>query len=293
MFMKRIAIAAVLLLAALMVLGAATTAHPAAAAKEQWVCPMPEDKEVHDQPGNCPVCGMDLIRKEVLDLNLLAAKGRGPGADLAAPRSGKIRVAFVLSEDATMIDFAGPWEVFSDVHVVGRGSSMDEVMPFELYTVSDRRDPIHVSGGMTVVPDYTFADAPVPRVVIVPAQTSRTPQLLSWLQAQRRTADVVASVCTGAFILGRAGLLDGKEATTHHEFYGAFLKENPRVKVVRGRRFVQTDSVVATAGGLSSGIDLALHVVERYFGTDVAHQTAQYMEYDSNAWRTGVATASR
>ncbi len=106
-----------------------------------------------------------------------------------------------------------------------------------------------------------------------------------WLRTVRRNADVVMSVCTGAFHLGAAGLLDGKAATTHHDFYDQFGSRFPTVKVERGLRFVRSDEVVYTAGGLSSGIDLALHIVERYYGRDAAERTAQYMEYQSTAWK--------
>ena len=217
----------------------------------------------------------------VLAAALLLAAAAGP--DLTPPPTGKIRVAFAISQGATMIDFAGPWEVFQDVHVHGRGTTMDEMMPFELYTVAATRDPIRASGGMRIVPDYTFEDAPAPRVIIVPAQAG-SEQLRAWLVQMRPRVDVLASVCTGAFHLAKAGLLDGKEATTHHDFFDSFAAKNPKVTLVRGRRFVEADRVVATAGGLSSGIDLALHIVQRYYGRAVATQTAAYMEYTGTGW---------
>lgn len=204
---------------------------------------------------------------------------------LEAPAKGKIRVAFVMTEGATMIDFAGPWEVFQDVHVHTRGASMDEMMPFELYTVSDSTAPIRASGGMKVVPDYTWSDAPRPHVVVVGAQSGSSAGMMAWLRESAKTADVVMSVCAGAFKLGRAGLLDGKPATTHHDFYDSFAEQFPKAKLVRSTRFVQSDDRIATAGGLTSGIDLALHVVERYFGRAVAQQTADYMEYESDGWK--------
>jgi transcriptional regulator GlxA family with amidase domain len=215
-------------------------------------------------------------------LVLLAAAPLAAG-DLTPPPTGKIRVAFAISEGATMIDFAGPWEVFQDVHVHGRGTTMDAMMPFELYTVAESLEPIRSSGGMRIVPNYTFDDAPVPRVIIVPAQRG-SEKLRAWLVQMRPKVDVLASVCTGAFHLAQAGLLDGKQATTHHDFYDAFAERNPKVTLVRGKRFVESDSVVATAGGLSSGIDLALHIVQRYFGREVAAQTAAYMEYQGTGW---------
>lgn len=206
-------------------------------------------------------------------------------AKLTAPAKGKINVAVVLTEGATMIDFAGPWEVFQDVHVHSRGSSMDEMMPFQLYTVSDTKNPIRSSGGMQIVPDYTFDNAPKPHVVVVPAQSGSSPKMMAWLKKAGSEADIVMSVCTGAFKIARAGLLDGKEATTHHDFFDEFAAQHPKVKLLRDRRFVRADDRVYSAGGLTSGIDLALHVVELYFGREVAQQTAVYMEYEGTGWK--------
>jgi transcriptional regulator GlxA family with amidase domain len=195
--------------------------------------------------------------------------------------AAEIPVAFILTQGATMIDFAGPWEVFQDVMLTDGGGMQH---PFRLYTVGDSRTPIRASGGMQIVPDYTFEDAPPPKVVVIPAQRG-APQLSDWLRRTRTSADVVMSVCTGAFILGEAGLLEGKPATTHHDFLDRFASRFPNVKLQRGLRFVKTDDVVYTAGGLSSGIDLALHIVERYFGRAVAEQTAIYMEYQGQGWK--------
>lgn len=210
------------------------------------------------------------------------------------PPKGRIPVAFVLTDSATMIDFAGPWEVFQDVHVTNRGTSMDDQMPFDLYVVSDKRDPIRTTGGMKVVPDYTFADAPKPKVVVIGAQRGKSPEMLAWLRkmAADPEVDVVMSVCTGAFKLAAAGLLDGKQATTHHDFYDSLIQQYPKIKLVKSTRFVESDDKISTAGGLTSGIDAALHVVERYFGREVAQQTATYMEHYSDGWE-GEKLASR
>jgi transcriptional regulator GlxA family with amidase domain len=204
-------------------------------------------------------------------------------------QNGDIPVAFVITQGATMIDFAGPWEVFQDV-MLTEGGGMRH--PFRLYTVSDSRTPIRASGGMQIVPDYTFEDAPPPKVVVIPAQRG-APQLADWLRRTRKTADVVMSVCTGAFHLGDAGLLDGKPATTHHDFLDRFASRFPTVKLQRGLRFVKTDDVVYTAGGLSSGIDLALHIVEKYYGRAVAEQTAVYMEYQGQGWKEAQVRTSK
>jgi transcriptional regulator GlxA family with amidase domain len=205
-------------------------------------------------------------------------------ARLVPPSKGSIPVAFVLTEGATMIDFAGPWEVFQDVTIESRGATPDDQSPFRLYTVSDTRAPIGISGGMKVIPDYTFDDAPAPKIVVIPAQGGKSDKMLAWIRKASTESDAVMSVCTGAFKLAATGLLDGKSATTHHDFYDAFQQRYPAVKLVRGKRFVESGPQLFTAGGLSSGIDLALHVVELYFGRAVAASTAKYMEYEGKGW---------
>jgi transcriptional regulator GlxA family with amidase domain len=128
-----------------------------------------------------------------------------------------------------------------------------------------------------ITPTYSYETAPDPNVVVVPAHDS-TERTVQWLRDAGRRADLVMSVCTGAFVLAATGLLDGKTATAHHQFYDALASDFPKVRVVRGRRFVEHERV-ATAGGLTSGIDLALRVVERYLGRQAADATARYMEY--------------
>jgi transcriptional regulator GlxA family with amidase domain len=198
---------------------------------------------------------------------------------LVPPERGRIPVAFAISEGVTVIDFAGPWEVFQDVMLSGRGM---EQMPFQLFTVSERTEPITGSAGLKLVPDYTFENAPQPKVVVVPAQRGSA-ALHEWLRKVSRATDVTFSVCTGAFQLAKAGLLAGKAATTHHLFQDRLASEYPNIDVKRGVRFIEGDKI-SSAGGLTSGIDLALRVVERYFGREVAQTTADYMEYQSKGW---------
>jgi transcriptional regulator GlxA family with amidase domain len=197
---------------------------------------------------------------------------------LKPPSSGSIPVAFVISEGAVVIDFCGPWEVFRDVMVPG-----GQDHPFRLYTVSDKTSAIRVGGGMKVLPDYTFANAPAPKVIVIPAQHEPSPAMLEWIRENSKNADLTMSVCTGAFVLAKTGLLSGKSATTFHGAFRPFAIEFPDVHLKRGARFVE-DGNVATAGGLSSGIDLALHVVERYFGHEVAQKTAYELEYQGQGW---------
>jgi transcriptional regulator GlxA family with amidase domain len=204
------------------------------------------------------------------------------GVKLTPPSNEPIPVAVALSEGATMIDFAGPWEVFQDVNIKDPKAQGGYRDGFRLYTVSEKTEPIKASAGMRIIPDYTFETAPVPKVVVVGAQMGSR-ALREWLKKIVDLTDVTMSVCTGAFQLAGAGLLSGKSATTHHDFFDAFEKRYPDVRLQRGLRFVEGPKI-STAGGLTSGIDLALRVVERYFGRDVAQQTAVYMEYQSKSW---------
>src|SRR6266446_315631 len=205
-------------------------------------------------------------------------KQAGKANSLKPPAQGKIPIAFVISEGAVIIDFCGPWEVFRDVNIPGR-----EDGPFRLYTVSDTTSPIHAGGGMQIIPDYTFANAPAPKVIVIPAQSKPSEAMLKWIRESTKNTDVTMSVCTGAFVLARTGLLSGKSATTFHAAFGNFAMQFPDIHLKRGARFVENGNL-ATAGGLSSGIDLALRVVERYYGREVAAKTAYNMEYQGQGW---------
>jgi YHS domain-containing protein/putative intracellular protease/amidase len=201
----------------------------------------------------------------------------GP-ASLRPPAKGSIPVAFLISEGAVVIDFCGPWEVFQDVSVPGRPND-----GFRLYTVAETAKPVQASSGMRIIPNYTFETAPAPKVIVIPAQGGRSEATLNWIRKSAKSADLTMSVCTGAFLLARTGLLSGKAATTHHASYKSFAMEFPDIRLKRGVRYVEEGNL-ASAGGLSSGIDLALRVVERYFGRDVAANTAYQMEYQGEGW---------
>jgi transcriptional regulator GlxA family with amidase domain len=219
-------------------------------------------------------------------LGAIGARG-GWAASAAGPLKprprGKMKVAFAISRDATVIDFCGPWEVFHDVRVPDRGPDPEaDQRPFELFTVADGPATVRVGGGMQVTPDYTLENAPHPDVIVVPAMRA-SEAMVDWVRKTSATVDLTMSVCVGAFVLGQAGLLDNGPATTHHLFFDRFAATFPSVRLERGRRFVERQRL-ATAGGLTSGIDLALRVVDRYFGRTVALATAEYMEYQSRAW---------
>lgn len=195
------------------------------------------------------------------------------------PKRDHINVAFLLGQGANVIDTAGPWEVFQDTMI-------GDDHPFRLYTVAPSKDIVEMTAGLEIKPKYSIENAPAPNVIVVPAQRT-TEASRAWLKRASAQTDVTMSVCTGAFQLARVGLLDGLSATTHHEYWDEFAKEFPKVELKRGLRFVDNGRV-ATAGGLTSGIDMALHIVGRYLAADVAAATARYMEHDSTAWREGL-----
>jgi transcriptional regulator GlxA family with amidase domain len=203
-----------------------------------------------------------------------AARAVGDAAPAPLPKRERVKVAFMIGEHANVIDTAGPWEVFQDV--------VSDDVGCELYTVAPTSELLEMTGGL-VKPNYSIDDAPQPHVIVVPAHKS-TSKSREWLAAASAGTDVTMSVCTGAFQLARAGLLKGIPATTHHHFFESFAKEFPDVELRRGLRFVDSGRI-ATAGGLTSGVDLALHIVARYWGVEVAQATATYMEYTSDAWR--------
>ena len=196
---------------------------------------------------------------------------------IAPPESGLINVACAISKGTTEIDYIGPVAVFETWY---RDPVTNKPSPrFNIFTVSESLDPVDGR-----IPDFTFDTVPHPHIVIVPAQ-SGSAALHDWLQKIYRTTDVTMSVCVGARHLAKAGLLKGGQATTHHDAIAAFQKDFPDTHWVSGVRFVEMDKV-STGGGLTAGIDLALHVVERYFGRNAAVGVAEHLEYEGKRWMT-------
>jgi transcriptional regulator GlxA family with amidase domain len=194
-------------------------------------------------------------------------------------KPGTRNVAIVLYEGVELLDFAGPGEVFAAASHFGavRGQPA-----FRVFTVAVSRSPITSQGFLKVTPDYSIDDAPGPDLIVVPGGSSGTlsddPRFMAWVQKAIDGAELSMSVCTGAFVLGKAGALDGRTATT---FFGATdkLRQSfPKATVQEGRRFIDEGRVVTTAG-VSAGIDGSLHVVARLLGRAVADRTARYMEY--------------
>ena len=219
-----------------------------------------------------------------------AVVGGAAGAKPVGPAGKRpIPVAVLIGENATLIDFAGPWEILSSVAYAG-------VAGFDVYAVAATRNPIvaddgraqtHMGprSGLRVVADYTFDNAPPPRIVIIGAQNPDEPGKLDWIRRVAKNAELTTSVCTGAFVLAKTGLLDGHRATTNRNAYDAFAKKFPKVSLVRGVRFVESGPFM-TATGLTAGMDLALRITERFYGRDIAQSIAAYEEWPSKGWMT-------
>ena len=189
-------------------------------------------------------------------------------------------VAILVFDDVEVLDFSGPFEVFS---VVGRQKGQS---PFDVYTVAEMPGPVFARNQFSVNPRYTIADCPAPDILVVPGgwgtrREMNNARLIDWIKTTAPKAELVLSVCTGALLLARAGLLDGLKATTHHGALDLLREIAPKTTVLDNQRVVDNGKIIVSAG-VSAGIDAAFHVVARLDGLEVALETARYMEYD---WR--------
>jgi transcriptional regulator GlxA family with amidase domain len=207
------------------------------------------------------------------------------------------KVGIVIFDDVEVLDFCGPFEVFS-VARLDDAKRREESSPFEVLLVAQKSEPVTTSGGMRVLADVTFANCPALDILVVPGgwgtrSEMNNVSLLSFIRDHASSVETLVSVCTGSLLLGKAGLLDGLRATTHWLALDLMAELFPNVNVDRTSHVVEQDKVI-TSAGISAGIDLALRVVARYYGEPVARATAQYMEYpypESNARRVAVSSA--
>jgi transcriptional regulator GlxA family with amidase domain len=195
----------------------------------------------------------------------------------------KIRVGILLFDEVELLDFAGPYEVFSTTNVPGTGERA-----FTVHTLSQKGEVVTSRNGLKVLPDRSISGgrkAPQFDLLIVPGGYGAekveidNPVIVDWIRLQSERTPTTASVCTGAFLLGQAGLLSGREATTHGKRIDILKKRFPDVRVRAGITYVDTGDVV-TSGGVAAGIAMSLHLVERYLGREAALETARDMEYD-------------
>jgi len=193
-------------------------------------------------------------------------------------------VGILVFDGVAVLDLAGPFEVLLRTRLVPGTESRrtEESAPFDVFTVAKTREPVTATGGLVVMPRHSFADAPHIDLLVVPGGFGTRPVLqdaetIDWIRRSAASAERVASVCTGALVLARAGLLDNRRATTHWGSFGLLASLGHNITVDREARFV--DDGVLTSAGVASGMDLAFHVVETFFGKDVADETARYIEY--------------
>lgn len=236
----------------------------------------------------CVILTISLLGAELaLSANQSPAASRLPAPNqveaapprLTLPAEGNVPVAIVLGKDAEVLDFCGPLEVFAST-MTPSGKAV-----FQPYLVAETTEPVRVSAGMTVIPRYSFKTAPTPKVIVIPAMNPEavTVEMLDWIRRSSKEADVTMSVCNGVFTLAKTGLLDGRKATSHHSGYFRLAATFPKLHLIRGARYVE-DGKFACAGGVSSGIDLALRVVERYQGRKGAQEVADFIEYQGKGW---------
>jgi transcriptional regulator GlxA family with amidase domain len=186
-------------------------------------------------------------------------------------------LGILLFDDVEVLDFCGPFEVFS---VANR---FTELPAFSVITVSQQPGPVLTRGGLSVNPHHRLSDCPQPDLLLVPGgygtrREMHNTALIDWIKKASAKAELVLSVCTGALLLAQAGLLDGLEATSHHGSVDLLRQIAPQTKVHDDRRVVDNGRVICSAG-IAAGIDMSLHVVSRLLGKDVADKTAKQMEY--------------
>lgn len=205
----------------------------------------------HDTPGVCTHCNMPLVKKD-----------------------DSKTIAFYLQNGVEVLDFAGPMEVFA-------------YAGYKVFTVSADQKPIKSQGILQIVPDYSIENAPKADILAFfggnSSAASKNKKVIDWVQGQE-DIQYHFSVCTGAFVLAEAGILDGKTATTFHSALDDLESNYPKIDVRKNVRFVDNGNVITTAG-ISAGIDGALHLVAKLQGLNAAKRTAYYMEYDN--WNLG------
>lgn len=219
-----------------------------------YICPPCDnscDDAVHSKPGVCTHCNMVLVRKDLSKT-----------------------IAFYLQDGVEVLDFAGPMEVFA-------------YAGYKVFTVSETKNPVKSQGILKIIPDYSISDAPKTDILAFfggnASAAYQNPKVITWVQQQEQI-QYYFSVCTGAFVLAEAKILDGKVATTFHNALDNLENKYPKVDVRRDVRFVDNGRVITTAG-ISAGIDGALHLVAKLQGVNAAKRTAYYMEYDN--WTPG------
>ncbi|MDA1513647.1 MULTISPECIES: DJ-1/PfpI family protein [Bacillus cereus group] len=190
----------------------------------------------------------------------------------------KWSVGIFLFNEVEVLDFAGPFEVFSITKV-------HEKKPFTVYTVSQNGEMITARNGLKVKPDYSIEDLPPVDILIIPGGKGarenevKNDIVINWIRQQMKEVKLMTSVCTGALLLAKAGLLEGLKATTHWASIQTFKKDFPNVEVMENVKFVDEGHII-TSAGISAGINMSFHIVKNLLGVGIAEETAKNMEYD-------------
>jgi transcriptional regulator GlxA family with amidase domain len=202
---------------------------------------------------------------------------------LSAKNNLPLIVGILIFDQVEVLDVAGPFEVFS-VTRLNEERRLKELSPFRVILVSEKLDQVLAIGGLRFIPDVTFDNCPDLDLLMVPGgwgtrKEVKNDALLKWIAARAASkTKLIASVCTGSSLLGKAGLLDGREATTHWRAFDFLQEAAPKTKIRRDVLFTMVEPIF-TSAGVSAGIDLALRIVSHFFGEEIAEATAQQMEY--------------
>lgn len=191
-------------------------------------------------------------------------------------------VGILIFDDVEILDVTGPFEVFA-VTRLNEKQRLQQSSPFKVYLISETKNQILAIGGLRLTPDVTIRECPELDLLIIPGgwgtrKESKNKILLNWIGNQFTNDRLIASVCTGSSLLGKAGLLDGRDATTHWRAFDFLQESAPKARILKDVRFTLTEPIF-TSAGISAGIDLALRIVSHLFGTEVGQATARHMEY--------------
>jgi transcriptional regulator GlxA family with amidase domain len=196
----------------------------------------------------------------------------------------KQSVGIFLFDDVEVLDFAGPFEVFSRTRLVAGAESRrsEDSAPFSVFTVAKAAAPITAIGGLQVIPTWAWDAAPPIDILVVPGGFGtrallRHDETLAWIRRVAASASLVTSVCTGALLLAQNGMLRGRRATTHWAAHDLLVSIDPTIQLQRDVRVVA--DTIFTSAGVSAGLDMAFAVVEQLHGAEVARETARYIEY--------------
>lgn len=193
-----------------------------------------------------------------------------------------IKVGILIFDQVEVLDVTGPFEVFC-VTRLDEKRRLEEASPFQILLIAETLNQITAVGGLRFTPDVTTDTCPNLDLLIVPGgmgtrREVKNQTLVRWIRNRSRSTRLIASVCTGSCLIGKSGLLDNREATTHWRTYDFLFQSAPKVKIRRDLRFTLIDPIF-TSAGIAAGIDLALSIVSHYFGTKVGRATAHHMEY--------------